>query len=136
MMETNPNQKVIITSAAPANKENIYAVINIEAMNMALSELSGNTFKIWSYMSRHQNQYKYALSCKDVCDVCGIGKTTYHKGIKELEELGYLVPTKSGSNVYVFNQAKQDSSAVPAHNNILSFGNKNDSNSYDKRIAL
>jgi hypothetical protein len=61
----------------------------LEAMNL----LSDKAFKIWCYMAKNQNNYTFALSCKDTCNVCKMTKPTYLKCINELIDCGYLVET-------------------------------------------
>lgn len=96
-MNTVPNQKVITTKGALHNKDNVYAMLNIEALNLAMSILSPNTFKLWCYMAKNQNNYTFALSSKDVCQICNMSTSTYKKGINELIDNGYLVNTCGNS---------------------------------------
>lgn len=92
-MEVAPNQKTITTKSAKHDKQNIYAVLNIEAMQEAMTLLKPNTFKLWCYMAKNQNNYTFALSCIDACGFCKMTKPTYLKCIQELIETGYLVNT-------------------------------------------
>lgn len=62
--------------------------------------LKPNTYKLWCYMAKNQNNYTFALSCVDACKFCKITKPTYLSGIQELIETGYLVNT--GGNNYDF----------------------------------
>lgn len=94
MIETSPNQKVITTKSAQHDKNNTYAMLNIEALYEAMTLLKANTFKVWCYMAKNQNNYTFALSCIDVCRVCKMSKPTYLGCIQELIECGYLVETK------------------------------------------
>jgi len=99
-MGTVPNQKVITTRGAKHDKSNLYACINIEAMEQAMAILRPNTYKVWSYMAKNQNNYTYALSCVDACRFCKISKPTYLACVQELIDAGYLVNT--GGNAYDF----------------------------------
>lgn len=92
-METVANQKTITTKSAKHDKKNTYAMLNINAMQEAMTLLKPNTFKLWCYMAKNQNNYTFALSCKDACDFCKMTKPTYLSGVKELIEVGYLVNT-------------------------------------------
>ena len=92
-METVANQKTITTKGAKHDKKNTYAMLNIEAMQEAMTLLKPNAFKLWCYMAKNQNNYTFALSCKDACDFCKMTKPTYLSGVKELIEVGYLVNT-------------------------------------------
>lgn len=52
-METVANQKTITTRGAKHDKNNIYALINIEAMGAAMERLKPNTFKVWCYLAKN-----------------------------------------------------------------------------------
>ena len=92
--KTVPNQKTVTTRSAKHDKDNVYAVLNIRAMEIAMSTLKPNTYKLWSYMAKNQNNYTFALSCADVCEFCKMSKPTYLASVQELIENGYLVNTK------------------------------------------
>lgn len=72
-------------------------MINIDAMYKAMALLKPNTFKVWCYMAKNQNNYTFALSCVDVCAFCKMSKPTYLSSIQELIEAGYLVNTSGNS---------------------------------------
>jgi hypothetical protein len=80
-MVTYENQKTITTkSAEHANTlTGIYGMFNINAMFEAMNLLSDKGFKVWCYMAKNQNNYTFALSCKDVCSTCKMTKPTYLK---------------------------------------------------------
>lgn len=92
-MKTVENQRVITTRSAKHDKNNLYATINIEAMESAMALLKPNTFKVWCYMAKNQNNYTFALSCVDACRFCKMSKPTYLSCVQELIETGYLVNT-------------------------------------------
>ena len=52
-MKTVENQKTITTRSAKHDKNNIYAMINIEAMEKAMTLLKPNTYKVWCYMAKN-----------------------------------------------------------------------------------
>ena len=56
---------------------------------------------MWLYFNKNQNKYEFELSPKD-CEMWGIKKSSYYRGIEELEKFGYLKPIKEGSNIYRF----------------------------------
>ena len=92
-MKTVENQKTITTRSAKHDKDNIYAMINIEAMEKAMTLLKPNTYKVWCYMAKNQNNYTFALSCVDACRFCKMSKPTYLSCVQELIDAGYLVNT-------------------------------------------
>lgn len=94
-MVTYENQKTITTKGAEHDKANKYGVFNIDAMFDAMTLLSDKGFKVWCYMAKNQNNYTFALSCKDVCEKCKMTKPTYLKCVQELIQSGYLVETSS-----------------------------------------
>lgn len=99
-MISYPNQKMITTRWAKKDKQNLYAMINIEAMEEAMALLKPNAFKLWCYMAKNKNNYTFVLSCVDACRFCKISKPTYLTSINELIDSGYLVNT--GGNNYDF----------------------------------
>ena len=101
-METVENQKIIIVSKEPADKTHPYSIINLEAMDNALTSLNGNEFKVWSYLAKNQNQYTFALSRVTVCRICNFSESTYHRAIAGLKTKGYLVPASEKKNTYIF----------------------------------
>ena len=52
-METVANQKTITTKAAKHDKNNLYAIVNIEAAGVAMELLKPNTFKVWFYLAKN-----------------------------------------------------------------------------------
>lgn len=110
-METVSNQKTITTRAAKHDKNNIYAILNIEAMGKAMEVLKPNTFKVWCYLAKNQNNYTFALSCVDACKFCNISKPTYLSSIQELIAIGYLVNT-SGNHYDFYEMLLEDTIEV------------------------
>ena len=83
-------QKVVKTQKEKCNKENLYATINLAAMDKAAQDLKPNSFKLWIYFSKNQDGYEFALSSKAVERDFGIKKDAYDGAIKELLDKGYL----------------------------------------------
>lgn len=94
-MYTSANQKTIKVLKEKCDKENLYAIFNLEALNAAMLDLKGESFKLWCYLNKNQNEYTFALSKVDALK-WGIGsKSSYDRAIAELIEKGYLVETSS-----------------------------------------
>lgn len=98
-----PNQNHIIIKKEPCNKENLYTTTNIYALQNAMQNLSGESFKLWFYFSKNQDSYSFDLSQKDA-EQWGIKKTTYYRVKQELIKKGYLQPKQEGSNIYYFTE--------------------------------
>lgn len=96
-MNTVPNQKIVTTKAAKHDRDNIYATLNIEAMEKAMGVLKPNAFKLWCYLAKNQNNYTFALSSADACGFCKMSKPTYLTSIQELIANGYLINTSGNS---------------------------------------
>lgn len=93
MQDTVPNQRVITTRGTIHDEKHIYAKLSIEAMEEAMALLKPNTYKLWCYMAKNQNNYTFALSCVDACKFCKFTKPTYLGCVDELIATGYLVET-------------------------------------------
>lgn len=111
MMETAANQKTITTKQAKHDKNNPYAVLNIEAMEEAMALLKPNAYKLWCYMAKNQNNYTFALSCVDACKFCKMSKPTYLTSVQELIETGYLVRTK-GNHYDFFEKLPEEKEVI------------------------
>lgn len=97
-----PNQKKVrIAPRTPRDKDNLYAMMNIDALSAAVRMLKGSALKMWLYFNKNQDEYEFELSQK-ACSEWGIKKDSYYDGIDELINKGYLVPTHWTSNVYLF----------------------------------
>jgi hypothetical protein len=53
MIETNPNQKTVRVQKEKSNKENLYAIYNLNALENAMSKLESNEFKLWCYLNKN-----------------------------------------------------------------------------------
>ncbi len=96
---TYTNQWVVTVNRRVA-KNNFTNIPNSSAIK-AMSNLSGNEFKLWFYFMKNTNKYAFALSQVDVGKTTGVGKTSYHDCMKKLIEKGYLIKTGKG-NFYNF----------------------------------
>ncbi len=118
-LQTFSNQKVVKVSKEICNKENLYAAINLAAMNAAACNLDAGAFKLWCYFAKNQNGYEFALSSKAVEQTFGIKIKQYNNAVKELIEKGYLVNTKG--NNYIFNEiplnTKKDKGVITKEDN-------------------
>lgn len=110
-MTTVANQKTITTRGAKHDKDNIYAMLNIEAAGAAMELLKPNTFKLWFYLAKNQNNYTFALSAVDAMRYCNISKPTYLSCVQELIDVGYLVNT-SGNHYNFFEALPEDDITV------------------------
>lgn len=97
-----PNQKIVeIGTRTARNGNNLYATMNLDALQQAMKTLKGSSLKMWLYFNKNQERYAFELSRAD-CLEWGIKKDSYYDGIEELIEKGYLVQSREGSNLYTF----------------------------------
>ena len=110
MIETNPNQKTISVKKEQCDKSHLYATYNQKALQSAMLDLKGETFKLWCYLNKNQNGYTLALSKVDALR-WGIGsKSSYDRAIAELIQKGYLVNTQG--NYYNFYELPKDEEII------------------------
>ena len=119
-----PNQKEVVVNKEKCNKENLYATINLAAMDKAGQDLDAGAFKLWMYFTKNQNGYKFALSSKAVERDFGIKIKQYNNAIKELTDKGYLVHIQGDS--YEFHEltviTKEDNVEIK-ENHVITNGN-------------
>lgn len=103
------NQKIVAVNKEPTNKSNVYACINIEALNLASQDLNKvGTFKLWMYFAKNQNGYRFELSSVAAQAFCGVSEKTYREAVKELVAKRYLVQRTDGSNIYDFYETPKE----------------------------
>ena len=96
------NQKIVqIARRTKRDKDNLYAMTNLEALQQAMSTLKGSGLKMWLYLNKNQDNYRFDLS-RQACEEWGIKKDSYYDGIRNLIDYGYLRPLCAGSNIYIF----------------------------------
>ena len=119
-----PNQKEVVVNKEKCNKENLYATINLAAMDKAAQDLDAGAFKLWTYFAKNQNGYKFALSSKAVERDFGIKIKQYNNAIKELTDKGYLIHIQGDS--YEFHEltviTKEDNVEIK-ENHVITKGN-------------
>ena len=97
-----PNQKIVqIARRTKRDKDNLYAMINLEALQQAMNTLKGSGLKMWLYLNKNQDNYRFDLS-RQACEEWGIKKDSYYDGFKDLVNNRYLRLSKPGSNIYYF----------------------------------
>ena len=111
-MNTVPNQRTVTTNKEQCDKSHLYTPINLEAMHDAMQKLSGNAYKLWSYLGKNQNDYTFALSRADVMEWCGFSKNTYTSAFNELIEEGFLMQREDSKNHYDFYEISQNKEEV------------------------
>lgn len=112
-MITVPNQKIVRIEKEPCGKGNLYAAINLKALEAAAQNLDAGAFKLWIYFAKNQNGYEFALSSKDAHTSFGLGKSQYDTAVKKLISSGYLTNTQG--NQYIFSEIP--ASKKPLHQN-------------------
>lgn len=99
---TYPNQKEVqVAKRTPRNADHLYSMNNLDSLRQAMNCLKGSGLKMWLYLNKNQDNYRFALSRMD-CAEWGIRKDSYYDGIKDLIANGYLRQLQPGSNLYIF----------------------------------
>lgn len=105
-----PNQlKIQIATRRPwghTEKElrnvDTFARTHMDAAKLARQYIKGETFAFWFALNSWADDSSFDLSFAYMRDHWNFSESTYKRAKKELMELGYLVPVKEGSNVYLF----------------------------------
>ena len=104
-MITVANQDVVSIEKEPCDKNNIYAMINIKAMNLAAKDLSPVQFQVWLYFAKNQAGYTFAVSPVAALNEMGIKKQSFQEAKRVLKEKGYLIENPSkGKNHWIFRE--------------------------------
>ena len=90
---------IIIGPRLERDAEHEYTKQSIEALQRAMVELKGESFKLWMYLSKNKDGVEWDLGPK-ACEAWGIKKDSYYKAKDLLVEKGYLIPVSE--NRYMF----------------------------------
>lgn len=96
-----PNQITInFKEKIKTDKEHPYCLYNTEAMQKAMKNLKGESFKLWCYLAYLPVGTEFALGQTPVENYTGIKKDTYYTSKDLLIEKGYIV--KEDDNRWYF----------------------------------
>ena len=84
-----PNQKIVIINK-PSYTEK-FLQIGISEWQEAMSKMNYSTFCLYLYLAGNMNGFNLELSKEAFANATGFKKTSYHDGLKKLQDLGYLV---------------------------------------------
>ena len=102
-IQTVPKQRVITVNKEPTDKQNIYTMNNISAIDEAAFYLQSKAgFKLYMYLAKNQNNRQFALSSAAFTAWSGTGLTAYNTAFKELVSKGYLVQKEGTETIYTF----------------------------------
>ena len=132
-MITVPNQKIVTVEKEPCGKGNLYAAINLNALEAAAQDLDAGAFKLWIYFAKNQNGYEFALSSKDAHDTFGLGKSQYDTAVKKLISSGYLTNTQG--NQYTFSEIPASKQPLYENNTTELFENHTRNNTYNTEVT-
>lgn len=104
-MYSTANQDIVTITKEKCDTDNIYAKVNIQAMNMAMKDLTPAQFEVWMYFAKNQAGYTFAVSPAAALDECGIKKDTFQKAKQVLKDKGYLIENLAkGKNHWIFKE--------------------------------
>ena len=103
-----PNQRQITINKEPTNKSNLYTANNLAALDEAARRLqSKGGFKLYMYLAKNQDKYKFDLSSSDFMLWSGLGIAAYRTAFDELVENGYLLLKENTDTVFTFHDKAQ-----------------------------
>lgn len=117
MSSKAPNQRAITIQKQQSDKNHLYAIINLAAMDAAartLTSLAG--IKLWMYLDKNQDNYKIeAFSAQGFCEWANVSRSAYNTAFEELRNKGYLKLNEGTKTVFTFyERPKQEESATNA----------------------
>lgn len=108
MPKTNyAHQRHVKIEQLPRNKENLYAMMNVDALNEAMKNLKHAELRLWLYLNKNQNHYELDLSPAAVRKACGLPESSCHRAVEGLIKAGYLALDDGATNTYTFHEALQ-----------------------------
>lgn len=102
------NQKMVQIHKTKSDKNNLYAIVNIEALMKALNELSKNEMKIYLSMLANANGYAFAYSPEDISQKTGANKRDLQRCFNTLTDKNYFIQSKNNKKLYHFFENPDD----------------------------
>ena len=84
-----------------------YFKVSNENFREAMFNLRDNSFKLWAYLCDNKDGYQFDMYPCDFCRISGLSYDTYKRSFEKLKELGYLIPHKQDSNIFMFLEKSQ-----------------------------
>jgi hypothetical protein len=106
--EAAKNQRHVSINKTACDRENLYATINIKALNKAREMLKPTALNMWLYFVQNQDGHNFYLSCVHCCNMCNISSTAYHNGFHELMDKGYLQDIDGNNCNFIFHDFPQE----------------------------
>ena len=100
-----PNQYNTTIHKEKCDKDNLYAVINLDALQNAMNCLSGSALTLWLYLAKNQESYNLWLSKTAIIE-WGLPERSYYRARDELRDKGFLV--ESSTNHFDFYEYPPD----------------------------
>ena len=114
-MVTVANQDIVQVDKEPCDdRGNTYAKININAIKLAMKDLTPAQFEVWLYFAENQQGFTFAVSPAAALDSHGIKKDTFQTAKRVFKEKGYLIPdpSKKGNNYWIFREIPADKEEI------------------------
>lgn len=94
-----PNQRKITVKKMFCDKNNKYTVNRLEALDKAANLLQSKAgFKLYMYLAKNQNDYKFYLSSSDFMSWAGVAYTAYTSAFNQLIQKGFLIQIQNKTN--------------------------------------
>lgn len=104
----HPNQRTIVVHKEVADKDHLYTVNNLEALEEAMYRLQTKLgIKLYLYLAKNQDKYIFDLYSSDFCKLCGCSMSGYRSAFAELVKEGYLVLKLGTETMYAFYEKSQ-----------------------------
>jgi hypothetical protein len=97
-MTTYANQRIVKIKKDQC-KDN-FLQINNDDWHDAIRQLSSSAFALYLYLASNNDGFILALSQKAVQAATGLSKASYHRGVAELFDNGYLTVNSSDECIF------------------------------------
>ena len=97
------NQRTITIKKELCDKEHLYTINNLEALEEALYRLQSKLgIKLYLYLAKNQDKYRFDFFSSDFCKLCRCSLTGYNSAFAELVNEGYLIQKEGTKTIYTF----------------------------------
>lgn len=111
-MSVANQRKILVKRSSESVRKDFFKISN-KNLETAMYNLKGNAFKLYCYLCDNKDGYTMELYPIDFQRKANVSYDTYIKAFNLLKEKGYLLPSKTSKNTFMFVEASEIAEEIP-----------------------
>ena len=111
-MSVANQRKILVKRSSESVRKDFFKISN-KNLETAMYNLKGNAFKLYCYLCDNRDGYIMELYPIDFQRKANVSYDTYIKSFNILKKKGYLLPSKTSKNTFMFVEASEIAEDIP-----------------------